>query len=258
MASNMNKEIENFLKSIGILKAGFCECENKSAIVCLFPYYTEGEGNLSVYARSLDYHKVVKEKLYEIENFLKTNLNAKYTESYSDIGPEREKVLAKNAGLGFLGKNSLIISPEGGSFFFIGYVLCDLKLEYDKPIKTDCKDCDLCQRFCVGKALTNDGFNINLCASAISQKKGDLTEEEIKILKKSKKIFGCDMCQTVCPYNKVPLKAIEEFTKDLIFSLKKEDIEGLSEKAFREKYKDRAFIWRGKRVIERNLNILEK
>lgn len=252
----MKKKIIHFLKNAGIEKCGVASYGKKSAIVCLFPYFVGfEEGNLSLYARSKDYHLVIKEKLTPVCDFIRTLSPDAECEIFADIGPEVDRVLAYRAGLGFYGKNNMLINDDYGSYFFIGYILCSLDLQPDTPIDKSCADCGLCIKSCVGDAL-GKGFDITKCASHISQKKGDLSPEEIAILKKSGLVFGCDTCQRVCPHNNITPQPMPEFAEDLIHSLCAEDIESLSNKEFLRKYKDRAFSWRGKNVLLRNLNLI--
>lgn len=253
----MKNKIFDFIHSVGIEKCAVTSYDGKCAIVCLFPYFCGYEdGNLSLYARSFDYHLVIKEKLSEVCDFIKSLSPDASCEVFADIGPEIDRHLAYKSGLGFYGKNRMLINDDFGSYFFIGYILTDLNLPEDKPIEKSCIGCNRCVDACVGGAL-GDGFCIDKCASHISQKKGDLTESEIAIIKKSNLVFGCDMCQRVCPHNNITPRPMIEFTKDRINYLRAEDIESLSNKEFLSKYKNRAFSWRGKNVLLRNINILK-
>ncbi len=253
----MEQKIRTFAKSIGIEKCGFTHYNKKSAIVCLFPYFQGySAGNLSLYARSIDYHLIIKEKLGQLTQFIHTLAPDISCDAFADIGPEIERQLAYNAGLGFFGKNGMLINDDFGSYFFIGYILCDLPLKADLPLEKSCFGCNQCIDACPGGALGGE-FDISKCASHISQKKGDLTESEIDILKKSGLIFGCDTCQRVCPHNNITPKPLCEFTEGLIHSLSLEDIENLSNKEFMRKYKNRAFSWRGKNVLLRNIMLIK-
>ena len=210
----------------------------------------------SLYARGIDYHLVIREKLSAVSDFIQTLFPDAECEIFADIGPEVDRGLAYEAGLGFYGKNKMLINDDFGSYFFIGYILCDLDLSPDTPLEKTCLGCNRCITACPGGALGEE-FDINKCASHISQKKGDLSQSEIAILKKSGLIFGCDMCQRVCPHNNITPNPLREFTEDLIHSLGIEDIEKLSNREFMKKYKNRAFSWRGKGVLERNIKITE-
>ena len=249
---NIKEEIRLAAKELGIEQVGFCIHEKKTAVCCLFPYYVSDSknANISMYARGVDYHVLAKEKL--------STLLSPFTENFEirvDIGPTDNVEVALKSGLGVIGKNRLLINETLGSYFFIGYALTDLEIEPDSPLTGTCLSCNRCILSCPGGALSFDGFELSKCASHISQKKGDLSEDEIKILKKSKLIWGCDICQEVCPMNKVPLSAMEEFKKDRIFRLEKDDLEHLSNREFSEKYKDRAFAWRGKSPLLRNIEL---
>ena len=153
----------------------------------------------------------------------------------------------------------MAINEKYGSYFFIGYIVCDESLEFDLPCKNVCMDCGRCTSACPGGAIRDDGtLDIEKCASHISQKKGDLTADEIALIKKTGLCFGCDICQNVCPHNEnAEITPIKEFKENLITSLSVSELEGLSNKSFKEKYNDRAFSWRGKSVLMRNLKILD-
>lgn len=254
----MKNKIIEYLNSLGIEKCGVASYNGKSAVVCLFPYFSGyRNGNLSLYARSRDYHKVIREKLSPVCDFIHSLDSQAECEIFADIGPEVDRKLAYEAGLGFYGKNGMLINDDFGSYFFIGYILCDLDLELDKPLDKTCIGCNKCIESCPGGAL-GEKFQLEKCASHISQKKGNLTESEIAILKKSSLIFGCDMCQKVCPHNNITPKPMKEFTEDIIDSLSSSDIENLSNKEFLSKYKNRAFSWRGKVVLLRNIKLIER
>lgn len=253
----MKTKIFDYIHSLGIEKCGVAPCEKNFAIVCLFPYFGGyRDGNLSVYTHSRDYHTIVGKKLKEICDFIHTLSPEAECECFCDIGPEIDRHLAYLAGLGFYGENKMLINDDFGSYFFIGYVLTNLPLAPDSPLDKECLKCGKCKKGCPGGAL-GDSFNIEKCASHISQKKGELTKEETEILKKSALIFGCDICQRVCPHNNITPRPMKEFTEDIISSLSLSDLEGLSNKEFASKYKNRAFSWRGKKVLERNLKLLK-
>ncbi len=254
----MKRKLKAFAASLGITETGVTTYGGRTAFVCLFPYFAgKEEGNLSVYAYSRDYHAIIREKLAHICDFLLTDCGAAYAEGFADIGPAVDKSLAYCAGLGFYGRNTLMINPRLGSFFFIGYVLTDLPMESDKPLGGKCLGCGRCAEACPGKAL-DEGFHAERCASALTQKKGPLTEDEREIIRRSGCVFGCDICQLVCPHNSAPPQPMPEFLKDRICNLTHDMLKGLSNREFRDKFGGRAFAWRGKAVLLRNLDILEK
>ena len=260
----MRDKVFEVCNSIGLDAVGFTSAdaynkasgENyKTAIVVLFPYFCgiKENSNLSKYTHGKDYHKIVSEKL----GFVAEELGLDDYKVFADTGPEVDRTLALNAGLCFKGLNQMCINEKYGSYFFIGYIVCNIDVPFDKPLNKSCKKCGLCISKCPGKALEN-GFCYEKCLSHITQKKGDLSSCEEELVKESKSVFGCDVCQDVCPHNKgVAFTPLEEFKTDLITKLKISDIENLSNREFKEKYGDRAFSWRGKQVILRNLIIKE-
>ena len=175
-----------------------------------------------------------------------------------DNGPLDDRGAAFEAGLGFYGQNGMLINPDFGSYFFIGQISHDLDVEPDKPLAQTCLDCGRCERECPGRALRGGKVDISKCLSEITQKKGELSAEEVNLIKKHKTIWGCDVCQRVCPHNRgLGTTAIPEFMEGRLQSLEHWDVEGLSNSEFKEKYGEYAFSWRGKNPLVRNLEILE-
>ncbi len=246
--------------SKGLLnKASFCAVGDisddvKSVIVCAFGYYTGEEGgNISRYARGIDYHIVAKEKMEPVCDFLRNNGFS--AESFTDTGVLNERLLANLSGIAFTGKNRMAINEKLGSYFFIGYILTDCELPEDIPNTNTCINCGKCISACPLGALLTDGFCEEKCLSYITQKKGELSKEEKEAIRKTKMIWGCDICQEVCPHNKgIEVTNIEEFKKDLISDLHID--ENVSNKEFKKMYGNRAFSWRGKAVLLRNEKIL--
>ncbi|MBQ3181882.1 MAG: tRNA epoxyqueuosine(34) reductase QueG [Clostridia bacterium] len=228
----------------------------KSIIVCLFPYYTGEDigANVSKYAKIPDYHKIAAKKLGKICAFIKEKTDAKL-EYFADTGVLHDRYLAYLAGLGFFGLNTCLINEKYGSFFFIGYIVTDLELAPDKPIKKECVKCKKCVHSCPGHAIDGD-FHINVqkCVSYITQLK-KLTQEQRKILKNQEMVYGCDRCQEVCPYNQKPVcTPMVEFYEKKEPKLEKETLLNMSNKEFSKKYGDFAFSWRGKGTILKNFD----
>lgn len=228
----------------------------ESIIVCLFPYYTgeDLEANVSRYAKIPDYHKIAAKKLEKICEFIKRKTDAK-CECFADTGVLHDRYLAYLAGLGFFGLNTCLINEKYGTYFFIGYIVTDLNLAPDKPMKKECIKCKKCVSSCPGGAIDGE-FHINVknCVSYITQLK-KLTQEQKDILKGQNMVYGCDRCQEVCPYNQNPIKTpITEFYEKKEAVLKKETLENMSNKEFRKKYGDFPFSWRGKGTILKNFD----
>lgn len=229
----------------------------ENAFVALFPYFVkEVSSNLSLYARGLDYHKVVKNALVPIAEKFK-ELGVEKVIIHCDNGEFDDRKAAFEAGLGFYGKNQMLINEKLGSYFFIGQVVTDLKFEKGEPLKNSCGECDRCLKGCITGVLKGE-FDSKNCLSDITQRKGELTDNEKEYIKIGKSCFGCDACQRVCPFNsKLETNAFEGFLDNRILNLKSSDLEDLSEKKFKEKFGNYAFAWRGKKVLLRNLEILK-
>lgn len=216
----------------------------------------EGSYLLSRSSYGYDYHKIFKEKLDKIDKELFLDEKSE-SHVFVDTGPLIERLLAKKSGLGFLGKNTCIINPNLGSFIFIGYIISNEPSDfYDESLKIDCGSCDICERACPNRALCGYKMQMTKCLSYITQKKGDLSEFEKKNIKTY--IYGCDICQEVCPYNKNAKKVYhEEFHESDDYGLVYKDDFNLSNREFKEKYKAMAALWRGKKILERNANIID-
>lgn len=224
----------------------------KTIIAMAVSYYTKTEGNISMYARGIDYHNVIKKISEPIIRLLEES--GFWACAFCDDAPLDERFLAQASGIGFIGKNGFLITPEYGSFVFLGHIVTDCEIEPDMPNKLSCKECGRCIKACPTKALSTGDFYT--CLSYITQRKGELSKREEDLIRQNGTCWGCDICQKVCPHNEgLPVTEIPEFAEDLILSLENMPE---SNRAFRKLYNERAFSWRGKGVIERNLNILNK
>ena len=239
---------------------GTTEFTPKSAIVCLFPYYVEhnGPSNLSRYTWGTDYHLVINEYLEKlIEKLQKMNTSAQFS-IHCDTSPLADRYMAYLAGLGFYGKNNCFISPKWGSYVMIGTILTTLEFEPNTPLGQSCMGCNRCITACLGQCLGHDEFKYDTCKSYLTQKKGDLTNEEETIIRKTPLVFGCDVCQEVCPHNQsIPATPIPEFQRVEPY-IDINELETLTNKEFKAKYGNRAFSWRGEKKLMRNQNIIEE
>ena len=233
-----------------------------SIIVCAIPYYTgkEYESNISRYCYGLDYHLVIKEKLNEICEEIKSKDDKFKYEIFTDNGPLVDRYLAYLAGIGYYGINNNIITDKYGSYVFIGYIVNNYNLEVNESNDKTCLGCNKCVKYCPGNALEgNYQMDPKKCISYITQKKEELTDEEKRKMKKNKSLFGCDICQVVCPHNKdIEISKFKEFTNNLITNLNEEEINSISNKEFKRRYKERAFSWRGRNIIKRNMDIINE
>ena len=238
-------------------KSGFSDIplNARTAIVCAFNYYAgEEKGNISRYAQGEDYHLTVARKMQPIAEMLERN--GFWAKIFADTGTLNERLLALLCGIAFIGKNHMAISPKFGSYFFLGYVLTDCEIKADKKTEKKCLNCGECEKACPLGAL-EDGFCEEKCLSYITQKKGELKDDEKRAMIEANTVWGCDICQEVCPHNiNIPKTEIEEFKENRIINL--EINEEISNRDFKRMYKNRAFSWRGKSVILRNQKILQK
>ncbi|CAH2212313.1 tRNA epoxyqueuosine(34) reductase QueG [Tepidibacter aestuarii] len=234
----------------------------ESVIVCLFPYFSGNveNTNISKYTQGLDYHIVVKEKLEKLSKTIKKDINEFEYKIFVDNGPLVDRYLAQISGLGYFGINNNIINDEYGSYVFIGYIMTNIKLEQDDSLDKTCIQCGKCIRRCPsGALLGNFEMNPKKCLSFITQRKEELTDEEKILFKNNPTVFGCDICQDVCPHNKkINTTKIHEFIENLKHNIDYEEINTISNKEFKRRYRDRAFSWRGRKVILRNLEIINK
>lgn len=214
--------------------------EAKSCMVIAVPYYIEipeKEYKISRYAIFYDYHLLIKERLKEI--LKKYNI---YGKIYVDTGPILERSFAQKAGLGFIGKNTNLISFKKGSYLFLAEIIFPFEVKRLKNEKNAnfCGKCKKCIEACPTGALKEDFLiDARKCISYLTIEYKGIIEEEL-VKKIGNHIFGCDICQEVCPWNKKPVKYDENFLKPdyeiLKFSL--EDFLRLKEEEFKRIFKD--------------------
>lgn len=209
-------------------------------------------GKLSKSSWGIDYHQVLKNKMELLIEEIKKVVDFQY-KYFVDTGPLVDRELAVKAGVGYYGKNSLVINDDYGSFIFIGYILTDLDLDYNERIASKCGDCNLCLKACPTGALELPyKINPKKCISYLTQTKDNIPESLRK--KMGIKIYGCDTCQLVCPKNKnVRTSQHEEFIPKVTKGyMDLEELLNISNKQFKEKYGYMAGSWRGKNILKRN------
>ncbi len=239
--------------------------EAKSIIVIAIPYYRDRaeaayeklakyHGDLARLAWGRDYHFVLRDKLQKIANFIKEQESKFQYKIFVDTGPLVDRHVAYRAGLGWYGYNSLLINEEFGSWFFIGYMINNLLFPIDKPLTNKaCQACNLCIKHCPSGAIEAPySFDAKKCLSYLLQEKSEISRSDRKLV--GKKIYGCDICQEVCPHNnQIQIGASEEFYP--IDPLTKPDLLKLltiSNKEFKDTYGKTSAGWRGKKILQRN------
>jgi epoxyqueuosine reductase len=205
----------------------------------------------SFYTYGNDYHLVLKNRMLKAVANLKCNV-----EFAVDNHPHNERLAALAAGIGFFGKNQLIINKDYGSFIFLGLVFLDTEIDAEQIplVDDDCGSCTICLQACPTKAITSEGFNQDACISHYNQSKKELTDLEIK---SNYLLFGCDICQVVCPKNKNKGKLIHpEFELNGKEKVSIHDLFTLSNQQFLNQYAGMAYLWKGKTILMRNALIV--
>ena len=223
------------------------------------PYYTracEDEGrNISAYAVSRDYHLFFENLYEELLPYLAESFPTANFAAFADHSPISELHAAARAGLGVIGKNGLLLTKKYGSYVFLGEIVTDIEIPCEVQEVKLCEDCGACADAC--PSIVSEK---SVCLSALSQKKGELSEEEQRHLFSTNTVWGCDRCQECCPYNQRARKAgtiyspIPFFNENTLPSPTVEEIENMSDADFAA----RAYSWRGRDTILRNLRLLEK
>lgn len=293
----LRRKIEDFCKSIGLDCIGFIPCrkfnelevfyntrqqmnlqnefesediekrinpnhymtEGKTIISIAFPYdhgrENEKDNGFSIYTKRLDYHRVVKKYLSEISTYIES-LGGQAL-SFVDSNTLPERYIAYLAGVGFIGRNNLLITQKYGSYVFLGEIITDLEIECQDQRRQDeisryaeCGTCERCIKECPTKSINKLRCNPNICLSYMTQKK-ELTVREMSLLKGN--IFGCDFCQLKCPYNETAEKNVLKEFKTLPYMNDEASIyANMNNAFFKEKISGTSCGWRGKNVIRRN------
>ena len=200
-----------------------------------------------------DYHDVLREKLALLEAFILERVPGARLRSMVDTGELVDRAVAERAGIGWSGKNCSIITPEFGSYVYLGEMITNIPFAPDEPIEDGCGDCTLCLDICPTGALIEGGrLNAQRCIAFLTQTKGSLPEEFRTEI--GNRVYGCDTCQTICPKNKGMHNRIHEaFSPDpkLVKPLLK-PLLALSNREFKETFGHMSGSWRGKNPIQRN------
>jgi len=241
-------------------------------------------GNFSLSVCGRDYHEVIRELLAGLARHLARIVDFEY-KIYVDTGPLVEREILYRAKLAWRGKNFCAVSDTIGSMFNCGYMLTNI--DFDISTKSDsfndylenqarqagdasactdnapvsglkklpdsrCGDCALCVSACPAACLGEDVFKYERCVSYLTQKKGDLSDEEKALI--GKNLYGCDICQLVCPYNAG--KEVGEINDADEIYPRLDSILSLTKREFSQKYSNRAFYWRGLKLLKRNAEIV--
>jgi len=237
----------------------------KSVISLSYNYFPEDTQSkdsykISKYAYGEDYHHVIKSKLKELTFFIQENIGQANGRAFVDSAPVLERAWAQKSGLGWIGKHSLLLKKNRGSFFFLAELILDLELEYDNPFVTDhCGSCTKCIDACPTDAiLPNNTVNGSKCISYFTIE----LKEELPTSVKGKFedwMFGCDICQDVCPWNRFATPHSEEKFNphpDLL-SMTKKDWDEITDDVFKQVFKKSAVKRTKLSGLKRNITFLQ-
>lgn len=223
-------------------------------------FLPENAGKISKYAWGRDYHKVIEKKFKLVKKILEEIQPGSKNIFYVDYGPTMDKVWAVKSGLGWIGKHTNVINTSIGSWFFIGTILTTIEFEPDNPIADMCGDCRICIDACPTQAIVEDYvLDSRKCISYHTiENKGEIPDEFRG--KFENYVFGCDICQEVCPWNlKLQIETIEpDFASNTIEYIEFNDLINLNEQKFKEKFKGKPILRAGLKNIKRNFEFISK
>ncbi|MFN5254070.1 MAG: tRNA epoxyqueuosine(34) reductase QueG [Chitinophagaceae bacterium] len=236
----------------------------KSVICFIKNYYPseeqeKGIPQIAKYAWGNDYHEVIRNQLHEFLDQLRKQIGPIEGRGFVDSAPVLERSWAQLAGAGWIGKNGNLIKPQTGSFFFIATLIVDIELMYDQPISKDfCGTCTKCIDACPTQAiLPNKTIEANHCISYLTI---ELKKETIHTNRNYKEwVFGCDICQDVCPWNRFSHPHKEPAFKPLdgLLQMRKEDWLEMEETTFKARFKHSPLLRSKLKGIKRNITYLE-
>jgi epoxyqueuosine reductase len=220
---------------------------NAKSVICVaINYFTPTQhpgtpdfGKISRYAWGDDYHVVLIQRLEKLIEFIKSEIPGVAGKIYVDTGPVMEKAWAARAGIGWLGKHTNIITRKFGSWVFLGEILIDAELEYDSPMADHCGTCTACIDACPTQAIVQPYvLDANKCISYLTiEHRGELPEESVSSFQNW--IYGCDICQDVCPWNR-----FENETEETAFRPREENVApslmelaGMSQEEFSRRFR---------------------
>lgn len=233
-----------------------------SVLLNYFPKHKQNEETPQVakYAYGLDYHFVIREKLNALLDYINNEIAPCNGRGFTDSAPLLDRAWAAKAGLGWIGKNTNLIVPQKGSYFFIGELIVDIELEYDEPINDFCGSCTKCIQACPTNALVMPYLlDSKRCISYQTIENKSEIPEKLKG-KFQNWIFGCDICQDVCPWNKKPEPTREpDFSpKKTFLEMTKEDWHNIDEDSFRELFRKSPLKRTKYSGIKRNLKFISE
>ncbi len=237
----------------------------KSVISLAYNYYNPTEQNdtdapkISMYAYGKDYHKVVKDRLYELVDRIRDDIGEVHGRCFVDSAPVLERDWAKRSGLGWIGKHTLLLSKQKGSYFFLAELILDLDLEYDHATSDHCGSCTACIDACPTDAIPDGGYIVDAqkCISYLTIELKDEIPQEFQD-KMEGWMFGCDICQQVCPWNRfsTPHDESKFNPSDELLSKNKNEWEEITEEVFNKLFEGSAVKRTKYKGLTRNIRFL--
>ena len=239
---------------------------SKTVVTLMYNYFPEEEQKdstapkIAKYAYGKDYHFVIKDKLKNLLQAIQEEIGEVSGRCFVDSAPVLERDWAKRSGVGWIGKNTLLIHPKQGSFFFLAELIIDLELEADGPMKDYCGRCTRCIDACPTEAISPEGYILDgsKCISYFTIELKEAIPETYRD-KFENWMFGCDICQDVCPWNRFSKKHHEpEFEPHPnLLKMEKEDWEEITEDVFREIFRKSAVKRTKFSGLKRNIDFLK-
>lgn len=238
----------------------------KSVITLSFNYYTEQRQDpsapkISTYAYGRDYHKVVRKRLKQLIQSISSEIGEINGRCFVDSAPVLERDWAKRSGLGWVGKNTLLINPKQGSYFFLAELIIDLELEYDAPIKDHCGTCTKCIDACPTEAISPNGYIMDgsKCISYLTIELKSEIPDAFKG-KMADYMYGCDICQQVCPWNRfsTPHNEAEFIPKPELLEMDQKEWKEITEDVFDKLFQGSAVKRTKFEGLKRNIDFLSK
>ncbi|MCB0571972.1 MAG: tRNA epoxyqueuosine(34) reductase QueG [Phaeodactylibacter sp.] len=239
----------------------------RSVVSLMYNYYTEKQQRdaeaprISRYAYGEDYHFVVKRKLKSLLHFIREKAGAVEGRVFVDSAPVLERDWARRSGIGWVGKNTLLIHPRAGSYFFLAEIIISLELEYDGPIKDHCGSCRRCIDACPTDAIASEGYILDgsKCISYFTIELKEAIPEEYRG-KFGNWMFGCDICQEVCPWNRFSKPHEEPAFEpgEALLAMKRHEWEEITEEVFQELFRHSAVKRTKYEGLKRNIAFLKK
>jgi epoxyqueuosine reductase len=238
----------------------------KSVISLSYNYFSnqkqpdESAPKIAMYAYGEDYHDLLRKKLNELFEYIKTEAGNIEGRSFVDSAPVLEKAWAQKSGLGWVGKNTNLLSKRIGSYFFLAEIILDLELDYDTPVKDYCGNCTKCIDACPTEALTPYAIDASKCISYLTiELKDEILPSKFKG-KMDNWMYGCDVCQQVCPINSQAEPHHEAAFEPLpeLLNMTKADWENINEETFKRLFGKSAVKRTKFTGLKRNIEFLKK